>query len=187
MARSRKVPASSHQGAWKSNDKLTLSIPRKKRISALIGIHLLVKHYNRFCMSKEMEPPFNLPVNRRSRPDDIEPAVDAVTDFLRQMLRTSGVEAVAFLAVREPSCPITLSIEVFTQLERGNEKSTNTVGAVTTADAALANRLSSFLPSGLRFVNTARMDLAALKQRLTKRWADDPALNLLCFVTFERE
>lgn len=120
-------------------------------------------------------------------PADLQEAAVALTDFLEQMLDTTGVEAVAFLSVHAPPAPITLSIEVLTRLRRGDKASTDTVRAVAKAKSALASRISSFLPSGLGFVNTAGTDLHALEQQLSKQWGSDPTLHPCSFVVFHRE
>lgn len=119
--------------------------------------------------------------------EGMERAVSALAAFKDEMLGSKDVKAVAFLAARVPDCPTTLTIEVLTPLEMGNERATQAVMDVEKAKAALSERLASVLPSGLRFVNTARMSVDSLEPQLRGRWSKDPTLELLAFVVFQRD
>lgn len=124
---------------------------------------------------------------RICRAVDVEAAVDALSEFIERLFDIPGVEGTAFLSVSEANCPTTLSIEMFAPLRPGDGIAIETVDAVTTANAALAYRLSGFLPSGLRFVNTSHTGLHRLKHRARRRWDSDPTLDLLRLVVFRRE
>lgn len=101
--------------------------------------------------------------------EGMEQTVSALAAFKDEMLGIKDVEAVAFLASRVPDCPTTLTIEVLTRLEMGDERATQAVMDVEKAKAALSERLASVLPSGLRFVDTARMNVDSLEPPLRRR------------------
>lgn len=121
-------------------------------------------------------------------PDDaMQQAVFALDAFKDEMLAIKDVEAVAFLAARAPNCPTTLTVEVLTRLEFEDERATQAVMNVEKAKAALSEWLASVLPSGLRFVNTARMNVDSLEPHLRDKWSKDSTLELLAFVVFQRD
>ncbi|MCL5960743.1 MAG: hypothetical protein M1358_15820 [Chloroflexi bacterium] len=118
---------------------------------------------------------------------DTGQAIDAITSFLQELLKTRSVEGVAFLAVRVPRCRPTLSLKVFVPLERANDAITDTVNRVMQADAILTASLRPLdLQSGLCFVNTKKAGFASKKGDCMENWRGDPTLELLRLVAFQR-
>lgn len=119
-------------------------------------------------------------------PDDLQLATNALAEFAESMLSIDAVEGAALLASHFPDCPTTLTIEVLTPLRREDPATEATVKAVTQAEATLSQRFSPLLPTGLRFINSARKPLEVLEPRLRDRWKQDPQTDFLALAVFRR-
>lgn len=121
------------------------------------------------------------------RKKDVDHIVDGVSKFTKAMLDIPRVQAVAFLAARQPSCPTILSIQVVMQLQPEDEVSDAALGSVMEADGALAEHISEILPGELQFIDSTGTELSVLERNLRKQWAGDPDLSLLGFVILKRD
>lgn len=117
---------------------------------------------------------------------EVNQVIDGIDQFASDLFNIESVQAVAFLAVREQSCPTSLSSVVFMPLIPGDVSARQVFDAAATADAAFATRLGPFLPSGLRFVNTVDVSMGIIKPAIIRRWSADPTLELLQFIKFRR-
>jgi hypothetical protein len=115
-----------------------------------------------------------------------ESAVLALAQYNKRLLQTDSVEAAAFLVTRGSMGPATLIVDVFAPLRRDDEASAGIVDAVGTATAELMAHLDPVIPSALQYVSTARKDLDVLERELRSGWAEDPSLEILAFLEFQR-
>src|SRR5581483_6694839 len=85
--------------------------------------------------------------------------LDALSQFLETMARTSGVEALALVSWCEPDLRPSIAVRIFTSPEPGTETSAVTTRAVAEANANLFAHLSPLVPfGGLRFHHTSRAE-----------------------------
>lgn len=109
----------------------------------------------------------------------------ALVDFVTDLHKIPGVDAVAFLTVQEGLAPTTLVKEVFAPLRRDDQESARIVREVSEAQGRLS-RQERTLMGGLSFVNTARFNVESLLERVQERWRNE-GRELVVLVEFERD
>lgn len=120
---------------------------------------------------------------RSPRDHRIEAITGSLTEFTTQLRGINGVEAVAFLTAEQPSCPVTLSVQIVAPLG-SDADSRARFKAVVAADGQLARRIASTIPGELQFIDSTGQELDTLQEQLTARWNEDPNLTLVDFVRF---
>jgi hypothetical protein len=116
--------------------------------------------------------------------------VDALTGFATTLYRLPPIAGVAFLTSRQrrgsPHGPTTLAIEILQPVNPENRDAAEAFQAAILAKAQLSEQLAAVLPCVMGVVNTEEKPLDVLEPGLWRRWRDDPSLNLLAFLIFQR-